>query len=315
MILIDEQHFSETFYKKVLPYLRAIKTDGYFSGKNGEKLYYANYSHPFNKKAVVICHGFGESVSRSAELYYYFVKNGYDVFAYDMRGHGMSRHAVNSDTTVHIENISDLVCDLGCFINDIIADKGKELFFFGRALGGLIGALFIEKCSDVFSGAIFADPWADIEEKFFLSAYTKNICNFFSRIGKGSRPVKFYKNKTLSENNENISQIRLERYLEFQRQNPWLHELIPSINTLKEILENSEKVAYDYEKIQVPFMLICSDIAYEKLEENHLKLFGFSPMGLIVPVKSSPGDFVNSNNEIFGYYLDEIFGFFKKLSS
>lgn len=318
MVLIDEQRFSEIFYQQVLPYLRAIKNEGYFSGKNGEKLYYVNYSHPFNKKAVVICHGFGESISRAAELYYYCIKAGYDVFAYDMRGHGLSRHAVNSDVTVHIDSISDLVCDLGCFITEIAAQKGKELFFLGRALGGLIGALFIEKCPDIFSGAVFSDPWADIEDKFFLSKYTKSVCRFFSRIGKGNKPVKFGKKKMINgenENNKNISVGRIERYRYFQKQNPWLHELTPSFNMLKEILEGSEKVASDFEKIRIPFLIICSDKAYEKLEEKHLKFFDFSPMGLIIPIKDSPGDFVNSTNEIFEYYLNEIFGFFKNLSS
>ncbi|OOM71853.1 lysophospholipase L2 [Clostridium puniceum] len=89
---LDEIYISENNYTKdmtniVEPYINNALESGYVDGDEDIKLYYEKYKVKDAKGNIVLCHGYTESLERYHELSYYFMKNGYNVFGVEHRGH------------------------------------------------------------------------------------------------------------------------------------------------------------------------------------------------------------------------------------
>ncbi len=84
---------------------------------------------------ILIVHGLGEHSGRYDHVGDYFVSNGFDVTAFDLRGHGAS-----GGNRVDIESFEEFLDDL-----ELILDETKDdlpLIVYGHSMGGLIGASY-----------------------------------------------------------------------------------------------------------------------------------------------------------------------------
>ncbi|MDE6965055.1 MAG: alpha/beta hydrolase, partial [Lachnospiraceae bacterium] len=87
--ILEDSEFHSAMTKKVEPFLAGICQSGYLDVPEG-KLYYEAYCPKEEKGAIVISHGFSESIEKYKEVIYYFVSAGYRVYLADHRGHGRS---------------------------------------------------------------------------------------------------------------------------------------------------------------------------------------------------------------------------------
>jgi len=88
------------------------------------------------RATMLIVHGVSEHSGRWTEVAEYFVADGYDVWAYDHRGHGGS-----GGDRVDIERFDDLVDDLAA----VVARCRTELplVIYAHSLGGLIATAYV----------------------------------------------------------------------------------------------------------------------------------------------------------------------------
>lgn len=108
---------------------------------------------PHARANVLLTHGFAEYAERYVEHYHGLVPKlnalGFDVYGWDMRGHGRSAGARG-------------VADLNGAVADHRAARralaGKPLFLFGHSLGGLVTAASIAEDAGGVAGVVLSSP-------------------------------------------------------------------------------------------------------------------------------------------------------------
>lgn len=127
---------------------------------------------------LLLTHGFAEYAERYIEHYYGLIPRlsalGFDVFAFDIRGHGRSpgaRGVADMKRTVEDHRAA----------RQALADK--PLFLFGHSLGGLITAASVAEDSAGVTGVVLSAPALLIEAPPHLRA----IANVFAVLAPGLR--------------------------------------------------------------------------------------------------------------------------------
>ena len=115
---IKDAGYAQQMQEVIEPYLETCRKNGYYERQTGMPLYYETYTVENPKGNVVIVHGFTENVEKYWEVIYYFIKEKYQVYLMDHRGHGKSfREAGDLDCSLtHVENFEDYIEDLHGFI-------------------------------------------------------------------------------------------------------------------------------------------------------------------------------------------------------
>ncbi|MBR3974856.1 MAG: alpha/beta hydrolase [Clostridia bacterium] len=158
--LINEADFISTMQTKVEPYLEERRTQGFFNGFDGKKLYYENYVSDEARACVVMVHGFTEFCEKYREMVYYYIQMGFSVFTFDNRGHGNSHRDVKVFESTHIERFSDYVEDLNCFVKDIVVPQSGNtpLYLYSHSMGGAIAVQYLQTYPEVFGKAVLSSP-------------------------------------------------------------------------------------------------------------------------------------------------------------
>lgn len=129
---------------------------------------------------VLLTHGFAEYAERYVEHYHRLIPRlnalGFDVYAFDVQGHGRSPGARG------VADIKKTIADHQAARRALNAD-GKPLFLFGHSLGGLITAASVADDGKNVAGVVLSAPALLIEAPPHLRA----IANIFSVLSPGLR--------------------------------------------------------------------------------------------------------------------------------
>ncbi len=129
--------------------------EGTFKGAGGLSLYYQSW-HPDNPiQAVVIAvHGLGGHSSMFKPAVQCLVPQGYEIYAFDLRGHGRS-----PGKRGHISSWTEFREDLYAFLQQIQRWRpGCPCFLWGHSLGGTIALDYALRSPDELRGLIITAP-------------------------------------------------------------------------------------------------------------------------------------------------------------
>lgn len=142
---------------------------------------------------VLIVHGLGEHSGRYAHVAAALQARGWDVAAYDQRGHGHSAGA-----TGDIATIDSLLADLSKVIDSLRTQASGPLVVLGHSLGGLVTARFVAEALQpqpagwsrpvdalVLSSPAL-DPGMNAVQKMLLAVVPKVLPHL--RVGNGLNP-------------------------------------------------------------------------------------------------------------------------------
>lgn len=158
---------------KPIPELEVMATtDGtrfemrYFYGQDGTRLFRQAWipeSQP--KGALIVVHGLKDHGGRYADLAQQLAKQGFAVFAADLRGHGRSAGAPQM-----AENFNDYMVDLALMVRQVRTQApNTPIFLLGHDMGGIIATRFVEMIPRAVQGlALSATPLAVKESKYKL---------------------------------------------------------------------------------------------------------------------------------------------------
>lgn len=161
-IFIPESDYPAEMKSRVLPYISARRSDGYFDGYDGKSLHYVSCAltpnDPKPKATVIISHGFTESAEKWHETAYYLLNDGYNVYIIEHRGHALSYRAVADKTLTHIDKFDEYVDDFGIFVNLVRSEQNGDLYLLAHSMGCAVGLLYAEKNPDVFKKIFLSSP-------------------------------------------------------------------------------------------------------------------------------------------------------------
>ena len=130
------------------------------------------------KGSVLMIHGLGEHAGRYAHVADYLNTLGYDVFAFDQRGHGKSegQRAFAKTHQVFLE-------DLDHVINHIEKDIHERFFILGHSFGGnVLCSYMIDRGHARIKGVVLSSAW------FKLAFEPPKIKVFLAKMLKGVFP-------------------------------------------------------------------------------------------------------------------------------
>lgn len=135
------------------------RVSGYFTGCQEAQIYYEYFPVAHARGSVVLLHGMSEFTKKHYELAYYLMEQGYSVFLYDHRGHGLSQRLADRPDLIHVDRFSDYVQDLHIFVQTIVLpNAAKPLYLYGHSMGGAVSLFYLAEHHGVFRKAVLSAP-------------------------------------------------------------------------------------------------------------------------------------------------------------
>lgn len=257
---IPEEHFEKMYAAGVVPFYKTVGQSGSFSGVNGIHIRYRHFINPFEKAAIVIAPGYGDSFMQYAELAFDLFLKGYSLYIIDHRGQGFSGRFLENHQIGHVDQFEYYVHDLWFFVESIVKSKEhQKLYLLGHSIGGAIAALYAHRFPKDFNGVIFAAPMFEINTGDYPVPFAYTLASLQTWIGRGDvyalgqgdreRP-------TFDVNTYTHSWMRFLKHEEIIEKNPVIALGGVSYQWVKEALEATWKIEDIAENFEVPLLLL-----------------------------------------------------------
>jgi len=136
------------------------ENEGTFSSFDGTRIFFREWTTKEPLANILVIHGLGEHSGRYSILANDFQHAGFNVFSFDLRGHGKS-----AGKRGHIMNFNEYLYDVDNFKQMLIKRSSKPLFILGHSMGGLIAMNFAIKNPTNIQGLITSSPLFKIRVK------------------------------------------------------------------------------------------------------------------------------------------------------
>jgi lysophospholipase len=321
-IYISENNYAEDMKNIVEPYINSRLESGYIDGDEGVKLYYEKYKVEDAKGNIVLCHGYTESLERYRELIYYFMKNGYNVFGVEHRGHGRSGTLGIADKTqLNVSNFNQYVTDFKVFMDEIVMvnNEDKKVLLFGHSMGGAIGTKFLENYPGYFNGAILNAPMLEVHTGNIPKFLADIIVSFQVAIGNGGKYVLGKGPYTSEYKAEKIGTSSINRYEyshdiianneELQRGGASYNWTSEAFNVTKEITKKENA-----SKVEIPVLLFQAGKDTYVKPDGQNKFAEGAKNCKIIKMDSSRHEIYLETDEIQKPYLKQILDFYSEIN-
>nr|WP_086939315.1 alpha/beta fold hydrolase [Thaumasiovibrio occultus] len=135
----------------------AQRTETTFPGVDGMALGCVSFTHPNAQKAVIIVNGRVESYWKYQETIYDLFHAGYDVYAYDHRGQGVSPRFHNAASMGYVRHFADYQADLDTFIRTQVQPaRYQHCHLLAHSMGGAVALPFVHQ--HPLRSAVFCAP-------------------------------------------------------------------------------------------------------------------------------------------------------------
>jgi alpha-beta hydrolase superfamily lysophospholipase len=146
------------------------------------ELYWQSWSPPNPGGVIVVIHGLAEHSGRYRETAEFLCNHGWAVYAFDLRGHGLSQDPPQA-RRVHVDHFTDYFHDVEAIIRLAReAHAGLPLFILGHSMGGLIAISYILKTPGPLAGAIISSPALGTHPQFRPPLFLKLLVVILSRL-------------------------------------------------------------------------------------------------------------------------------------
>ena len=178
----------------------------YFNTFDGNKIFYRVWNFEKNKKTLIIIHRGHEHSERLNELAQdeKFLK--YNIFAYDLRGHGYTE--VKSSP-----NSMDYVRDLNSFVKHIKSEyqiKEEDIFIIANSIGGVILSAYVHDFAPNIAGIALLAPAFEI--KLYIP-FAKQLITLLTKINKNAKVMSYVKAKVLTHDVEEQNKYNSDKLI------------------------------------------------------------------------------------------------------
>jgi alpha-beta hydrolase superfamily lysophospholipase len=215
----------------------------YLEGTGGVRVAYRFWGTPESRGSVLCVHGLGEHAGRYRGLAEAIAPVGLDLYAIDMRGHGLTQGRRG-----HVDRFDDLLRDL-----DRLRRKadgggaGRQFFLLGHSLGGLVAGRYAEAFApDGLHGIAFVAPFVDVALE--VPAWKRSLGSVADRLAP---------ELTMDNGLEVDELFRRESDRTAYRDDPLVHRRI-SARLWGEMQRASERLVEDAPRLRVSVLLLLA---------------------------------------------------------
>lgn len=315
---ISEANYETDMANIVEPAISAIRSSGYTERIDGEVIYWERYEPDTYIGSIVISHGFAESCDKYAEMIYYFVQAGYQVFICDHRGHGRSYRIAKEMWLTHVDRFDDYINDFHHFMKHIVLQNlnEKPLFLYAHSMGGAIGARYLELYQGVFDRAVLSAPMLEIDSGNIPMFAAKLYAGYQSLVGNKMKPLFIHTPFREDESFEEgvaTSRARFNYYLDKRITTPHLQNSAATYQWMRESIRTVNKIVSrnNCSKVNIPVLLFQAEIDTLVKPGGQQRFISSIQHGTISRILGSKHEIYRSHNEILQPYLDEILQFYR----
>ena len=178
----------------------------FFDTFDGNKIFYRKWNFEKNKKTLIIIHRGHEHSERLNILTQdeKFLK--YNIFAYDLRGHGYTK--IKSSP-----NSMDYVRDLDSFVKHIKSEyqiKEEDIFIIANSIGGVILSAYVHDFAPNIAGIALLAPAFEI--KLYIP-FAKQLVTLLTKIKKDAKVMSYVKAKVLTHDIEEQNKYNSDKLI------------------------------------------------------------------------------------------------------
>ncbi|WP_339058976.1 alpha/beta fold hydrolase [Fusobacterium animalis] len=178
----------------------------FFDTFDGNKIFYRKWNFEKDKKTLIIIHRGHEHSERLNILTQdeKFLK--YNIFAYDLRGHGYTK--IKSSP-----NSMDYVRDLDSFVKHIKSEyqiKEEDIFIIANSIGGVILSAYVHDFAPNIAGIALLAPAFEI--KLYIP-FAKQLVTLLTKIKKDAKVMSYVKAKVLTHDIEEQNKYNSDKLI------------------------------------------------------------------------------------------------------
>lgn len=178
----------------------------FFDTFDGNKIFYRKWNFEKDKKTLIIIHRGHEHSERLNILTQdkKFLK--YNIFAYDLRGHGYTK--IKSSP-----NSMDYVRDLDSFVKHIKSEyqiKEEDIFIIANSIGGVILSAYVHDFAPNIAGMALLAPAFEI--KLYIP-FAKQLVTLLTKIKKDAKVMSYVKAKVLTHDGEEQNKYNSDKLI------------------------------------------------------------------------------------------------------
>jgi len=250
--------------------MKLLREEGVFNGYDNSELFWQSWLCENPKASLIVTHGHGEHSECYSRLAESLVADGYQVYGWDLRGHGRS-----TGKRGVVSSFDEYIRDLKLFVEFVRPRLGDQPFFkLGHSMGGLVLLKYLMRNGLNWSrGVILSSPLLGITVE--VPALKKKLANFL----RVAAP-----NFTLSSGiiHENLTSDRA--VLKIYDTDHYRHDRISTVLYMG-MLDNIEYVKARADKVPGPLLMQISgrdNVVSQAASEAFFKTLPIQDKQLIV---------------------------------
>ncbi len=181
---------------------------------------------------VLIVHGVGEHSGRYEHVGDFLVERGFDVAAYDHRGHGAS-----GGMRIDIESFDEYLDDLASVVAGL--ERDIPLVIYGHSMGGLIAAAYAASSRPQPTMYVLSAP--------ALSADIPMHLRLIAKVGNRLRPLMYFPNSIKGEQLSHDPSVGEKYFADPERmglfRTVWLQDRLPGKSLVHGVLSGPHSLA------------------------------------------------------------------------
>lgn len=313
MVFANESEYKKIMQGEIEPFLESIRKDSYTESFDGEKIHLEIYEHPDEKGAVMVLHGFTESAQKFREMSFAFYKNGYSVYAVDLRGHGLSARASSVTEKVEEDDFECYAKDLEIIVQKEILPKlkSKNFYIYSHSLGSTAALLYMINCPDKVKKVVLSSPMicGNMGMPVGVAAVAaKIICAVGGkRVPAPGRCV--FNPEQSFEESDATSKARFDYYHLKRVNNPLLQTSGPAFGWVNASLKARDKILQNANTIKTPLLVFLPQSDKQLLSE-YTKTFAEKASAKVICTCGTKHEIFFSENDTLQQYCEDIISFF-----
>lgn len=315
--LIREEKYERLMEKVVEPGLAAIREEIDMPLVGGGTLHAEVYNRYDAKRAVVMLHGYTESAEKLREMAWYFLQNGFSVFAMDHRGHGKSLREVEDLSVTHVDHFDQYLRDLELFMSEIVRPRmgSAPVCLYGHSMGGALAAFALIEHAGWFSRAVLTAPMIAPVTAPLPRIAAKAMGAMYCAMGKGKERAfigkPFDPEAEKFETSHDTSRARWAYYQKKRNARPELQNCSPTYSWVREAAGVTEPLLEKAATIKTP-LLLCQAAQDSIVGLKEQDMFVARVPGAVKQVFDAKHELYLSHDAVMEEYVTAVIGYLKE---